>query len=156
MLTNELKDFVNNAEGIQQIKKEWVFHDSHSPSRVSGLSLAKAFKKALPPKQYKCNGGPGKIYTVEKKNENNHSFALLCDLSPTFKIFRAGMVISGYNFKHEIGFAHAGQPRNGFEEIYPNTQEEVEYHVANLAAALQKAETELTDVLLRLYGKSIV
>lgn len=153
-LKNELKNLVNNATGIQHIKRLEPY--GTGASRVSGLSLVKALKKVLPAKHYNYKNRGGSSFTVEKKNENNHSFSLLCDLSPSFKILRAGMVISGYNFKHEIGFAHLGQPKGGFEEIYPDTQEEVEYHVANLAMALRKAEDQLSEELLQLYGKSIV
>jgi hypothetical protein len=152
-LVEELKDAVNNAEGIRHIKKAGSYGSSFT--RVSGLSPVKAFKKVLSPKEYTYHRPDG-IMTIEKKNENNHTFALVHDLAPSSKIFRAGMIFSGHNFKHEIGFTYGGQPRDGFEGIYPNTQQEVEYHAANLAAALKKAEAVLSEELLRLYGKSIV
>ncbi|MCL2671126.1 MAG: hypothetical protein FWF10_03710 [Clostridiales bacterium] len=151
---NKLLSLVSESIGIQHIEKDDTFQTALGSTSTSGFSLAKAFKKVLPPRQYKCKGGPPGIFTVVKKNENNHSFALVCDLTPTFKIFRAGMAISGYNFMHEIDF---NNPKHeGFEEIYPRTQEEVEYHAANLAAALRKAEAQLSGELLRLYGKSIL
>ena len=156
-LTNDLKDLVDHAEGIQHLKgNEPLWFPWSSASRVSGLSLVKALKKMLPTKEYHYQNDGGGLFTVKKKNENNHSFALLCKLTPSCKRFRAGIVISGHNFKHQFGSAHAGQPMNGFGGIYPNTQEEVEYHVANLATALKKAEAKLSEELLRLYGKSIV
>ena len=153
-LIKELTEFVNNAEGIQHIKKQGPQRkDSLSPARVSGLSLAKAFKKALPPGQYACKGLPDGFFKVERKNENNHNFVLECDLSPRDKCLSAGMTISGCNFTYTLDINNIG--KNGFEPVFPDTQDEVEYHAANLAAALIRAETELSDELLRLYGKSV-
>jgi hypothetical protein len=146
---------VNNAKGIQHLR-EYPRNEPHFGfSRVSGLSLANAFRKTLPPKQYKMHGGAGKLFTVERKNEHNHTFKLECDLTPVHKIFRAEMCISGYNFKHKLLSGIKGV-KKGFTDIYPNTQEEVKYHTANLAAALIEAEEQLSGELLRLYGKSLV
>jgi len=152
-LITQFRDLVDHAEGIQHLKKEDFFLGI---SRASGLSLVKALKKVLPAKEYHYQNDGGSSFTVKKKNENNHSFSLVCGLTPTYKKLAAGIIISGYNFKHQFGSAHAGQPMNCFGGIYPNTQEEVEYHVANLASALKKCEVELSDELLRLYGKSIL
>ena len=146
-LIRKLRDSVNNAEGIQHIKKADPFN------RPPGLSLVKALKKILPPKQYNHHR-PGGLFVAEKKNENNHTFALGCLLSPMWKHLQAEIVISGHNFKYATDLNNFGG--KGFEAIAPNTQEELEYHVANLAAALKKAEEGLRDELLRLYGKSVV
>ena len=156
-LTNELKDLVDHAEGIQHLRGKMPIWDfSASLSRVSGLSPVKALKKVLPAKEYHYQNDGSGFFTVKKKNENNHLFELLCGLTPSEKGLCAGIVVSGHNFKHQFGSAHAGQPMNCFDIIYPNTQEEVEYHVANLATAFKKAETRLSEELLGLYGKSIV
>ena len=156
-LTTELLNLINHAEGIQHIRgKHPTWYPWTSASRVSGLSLVKALKKVLPAKTHTYQNDGGGFFTVERKNENNHSFVLSCGLSPDFKLLRAEMVISGHNFKHELGCAHDIQTTNVFESIYPNTQKEVEYHIANLATALKEAEDQLSAELLRLYGKSVV
>ena len=143
--TNELEDLVNNAEGIQHIKEIQLcgFDDF---TRVSGLSLAKALKKVLSVKEYLHTNHSG-LSTVEKKNENNHLFTLTCELTPSDKILYVGISVSGHNFEHTL---------MSFDEICPNNQEELEYHIANAAVALKKAEAQLSEELLRLYGKSIV
>lgn len=153
-LIKDISTTVNNADGIQQIKKEGSFPNPGSLTRASGLSLKNALRKALPSKEYEhiFLGGSGSTYYVQKKNDNNHTFGLFCDLSPSFKIFRAGLFAYGHNFRFELDQIY----KNGFMEIYPNTQEEVEYHAINLGATLHKLEAELSDELLRLYGKSIV
>jgi len=77
-------------------------------------------------------------------------------MTPRFKRIDAGIVISGHNFKHNFGSAYGVPSMRNIDSIYPNTQEELEYHVANLAFALKKCEEEFSDELLRLYGKSIL
>ena len=152
-LIKETVDMINHAQGIRDLKTLGAFQDPASPSLVSGLSLKKALRKAFSPKEYEhiFLGGSGSAYYVQKKNENNHTFGLFCDLSPSFTILSAGFFVSGYNFKFELDQAD----KDGIAVIYPNTQEEVEYHVENLHAALRKLETGLSGELFRLYGKSI-
>jgi len=146
-IINDLKELVNRAEGIQHLKElpQWEYDDIRIFGRVSGLSLAKALKKVLPVKEYLHKNDSG-FSEVEVKNINNHLFTLVCELTPSDKLLSVGIKISGHNFEHNFGF----------EIIYPNTQEELEYHIANSAAALKKAKAELSTELLRLYGKSML
>jgi len=144
----EVTDSVNNAEGIQHIK------ELRFPERASTLSPAKAFKKALPKKQYECKGTPDGTFRIIKKNENNHTFMLFCSLSPSWRKFFSSIVISGYNFEYETDINNID--KNGFEVLYPYNQEEMEYHCGNLVKALIKTEDQLSDELLNVYGKSLI
>jgi len=157
-IATEIRDLVNHAEKIQQIKEmSYTFPFAASGnSRTSGLSLIKALKKVLPAKMYNYTNKGGGFFTIEKKNENNHSFILECSMTPSFKRIDAGIVISAHNFKHNIGSAYGMPLVEKFDAIHPNIQEELEYHIANLAVALKKCEAELSDELLRLYGKSVI
>jgi len=146
-LINELFASVNNAKGIQHIKQDPF------TNRPPGLSLVKALKKIFPVKKYKHRRAGG-LFVAERTNENNHTFALGCDIPPFMNQFYAQFSIFGHNFNYTTDINNIRN--SGFCSIFPGTQEELEYHIANLASALNKAEECLSDELLKLYGKSIV
>ena len=152
----DIRNSVNLAEEIQPLKQMPMYQfNPNSNSRTSGLSLVKALKKVLPEKTYTYTNRGNTVFMVEMRNKNNHAFVIECGMSPMQKKIDAEIRISGHNFRHRIGNHMTNPNLGGIDVIYPNTQKELEYHIANLATALKRCEIELGDDLFRLYGVSL-